>query len=132
MAKKNKPIEKEEFKQLILGYHKKYGDKFELTEEGLVAIYNALYDGDNGIEFRDVLFDNSNGLDEKTKIRILGLWRKFIVDKIMNECKPIKIVKEVYEGQVANYLGWGDDFGIHGDNTDNWAEKIAEICGVKL
>ena len=84
MAKKKKPIEKEEFKQLILGYHDKYDDKFELTEEGLAAIYHALYDGDDGIEFRDALYDNHNALDEDTKITILGLWRDFIADKIMN------------------------------------------------
>ena len=132
MAKKKKPIEKEEFKQLILGYHEKYDDRFELTEEGLSAIYNALYEGDDGIEFRDALYDNPNGLDEDTKIKILGLWREFIADKILDECKPAEIVKEVHEGEVANHLGWGVYFATNGDNTDTWAEKISEICGVKL
>lgn len=132
MAKKKNFIGKEEFKQLILGNHEKYDDKFELTEEGLAAIYNALYNGDDGIEFRDALYSNPNGLDEDTKIIILGLWREFIADKIMDESVPAEIVKEVYEGEVANHLGWGVDFATNGDNTDTWAEKISEICGVTL
>lgn len=132
MAKKKKPIGKEEFKQLILGNHEKYDDKFELSEKGLGAIYNALYDGDDGIEFRDALVDDSTELGEDTKIKILYLWREFIADKIMDECVPAEIVKEVYGGEVANHLGWGNDFATNGDNTDVWAEKIAEICGVTL
>lgn len=129
MAKKKKPIEKEEFKQLILGYHEKYDDKFELTEEGLGAIYNALYNGDDCSEFLNFLVDNSDGLDE---VKILALWREFIADKIMEDCVPAEIVKEVYEGEVANYLGLRDDFAMNGDSTYVWAEKIAEICGVTL
>lgn len=117
---------------LILGTE--LDGKYDMTVDGLEAIYHALYNGEevNGaVEFAQYATQNIN--NEDFTVDVFDNLKMFIYDKISNDYSDKEIIDTIYNGDYLNYLSSNVDAFENFENDDysNWAYEVAKLIGIE-
>jgi len=127
-------------RDIILGHD--FRGKYQMTVEGLHAIYQALYRGEDvygAIEFVNFAIDNGiespmgvpYGISSNSMRECL---MSFIYNKLVDDVSDEEILNAIYDGEHLNYINSRDDMFENFENEDyrEWANEVANILGIVI
>jgi len=107
--------------------------KYMMTDDGLKAVYHALYNGedvDGAIEFAEYAAERIN--KSEFEAYISECIKPFIYDKLSDDASYKKILDTIYDGDYLNYLSPSVSAFEEFDNGNytQWAYEVANLIGL--